>query len=883
MAKTNGKTPQPNLGEPTRLGDYVISRFQFEDLDKVFKEFQAAEFKKLTEMQKSEQIGRNLLKLIQNASEPCFLLGAILDYIDRVNREKIIGSYAFYKFELWLNQYSGLSVEENYKVRAHIAGKYIPREEYQVYFPIGMGKRYAGSHFVTAHSSPDLDTTVASFWGWMDAFAARVSEGMHVWNVPGGTPPAQIEIRILFNDVFGEEIFQNLAKTRSSLTVSGLDLMTQKGVSKKQVHESSLTIEHERSHSAVILIDKLGFYLGDWRSVDVEGVGQVIIMLSQTLRWFESHLHVELISLFAKEKLSSKDLDPFFRSVFKITMEEAPPVKRLSDKQRERLEKYLVKVLKVASGLKCTFEEFAIAMKALSLADFQEFMDLVASLQKSSLFDKAGYLLENRPPIFLYLEKIIRALDNAILNIGKYVETLDVAHKIKTEVFGHKPHFLNYHADLEEVRNKIGPYSYLTVTSEDEDGRLIPMGVIYASELIKQTLGTVTLRDFSNRDETKIPAYLEVISIIDHHKSSIHTFSAPMALISDAQSSNTLVAMLAFRINDAYSTGGMTLTQIQAQMKEVEKDLGQPKNMRIMQRLLQRYLVCEKKKGYFIDKQREIIEYMHFLFAIFDDTDLLTKVSLRDVECVANLLNRLKSLIIGKEVEIISFDDLPHDEKFVSAAANRILQDQDTYSLYQKIYAGKEDAINQNLKFCVAGQPSTLFSDTKEQNGCCRVGQTKLFLKNISTFEKHADRIRAVWYEEAVKVHREKSEIDLHLHMLSTISGAEDLFAGNSTNDHKHKDELWIWIPNTQLASEHLKSFLGAFRGLPLLKNQELEVEFLGDNAQLFERIFKESFAPIPMKHAKKASLPIAVLRFKAGLINSRKAVISPCLPQLVS
>jgi len=65
-------------------------------------------------------------------------------------------------------------------------------------FPIGMGKRYAGSHYVTAHSSPDLDTTVASFWGWIDAFGARVSEGLHLWNVPGGMPSSHIEMGMLF-------------------------------------------------------------------------------------------------------------------------------------------------------------------------------------------------------------------------------------------------------------------------------------------------------------------------------------------------------------------------------------------------------------------------------------------------------------------------------------------------------------------------------------------------------------------------------------------------------------------------------------------------------------------------------------------------------------
>ena len=38
-----------------------------------------------------------------------------------------------------------------------------------------------------------------------------------------------------------------------------------------------------------------------------------------------------------------------------------------------------------------------------------------------------------------------------------------------------------------------------------------------------------------------------------------------------------------------------------------------------------------------------------------DDTDLLTKISRVDVECMASLLNRLKSLTMKKEVEIVFF------------------------------------------------------------------------------------------------------------------------------------------------------------------------------------------------------------------------------------
>src|SRR5579871_6498378 len=292
------------------LGDFAIVPQRFENLSSFFKEF-----KHLHENQKSERVNRALYALIEKAKTPCFLLPAVLDYIEQINAHKILESYDFFNFELWLNQFSQLDANKNYEVRGKIAGKAIPREEYQELFPIGMGKVYPGSHFVTAHGSPDLDTTIASFWGWVDAFASRVAEGLHLWNIPGGAPTSQIEIGLLFNKIFGDGVFNHLAKTRTSLALSGIDLMNQKGLVKKRTDESTLAIDRERNQNAVILVDEQGYYLGDWRNFDVEGVRQVIMMLNNCLRWFENHLHLKLISLFTKEKLSLNDLPAFIKAV----------------------------------------------------------------------------------------------------------------------------------------------------------------------------------------------------------------------------------------------------------------------------------------------------------------------------------------------------------------------------------------------------------------------------------------------------------------------------------------------------------------------------------------------------------------------------------------
>lgn len=846
------------------LGDVVITPHLFAQTDDIVRACTTGSFATANVQQKTDRISRCLSDLIQKEPTPCFLLPAVLHFIDAVNRLKVIEGYAFYHFELWLNQFSDFSEEENQAIRMKIAGKQIPRDAYQGLFPVGMGKRYSGSHYVTGHSSPDLDTTVASFWGWLDAFAARIGSGVHIWNLPGGPPVAQVEIQFLFEELFGKSVFEHLPKTRTSLSLSGIDLLCQQGVMRKEIHRSTLNIEHDVDLQAVLLIDKQGRYLGNWSSDDVDRVRQVINWLNSCLRWLENRIHVNLITLFTQEHLTQEALSLCITDILNMKISKTDPTKEFSDRQRSWLNVYMTKVLSIPSGIECSFREFTQAMHKLSLPDFTKFAELVEGIQCG--------IEKNRIAIFETLEKIIRSLDLAIYSLRQYVERLDIALQIREEVFGSSATCVSHRADLEEIRSKIGTHPYITVTASDGEG-LIPLGVIYAHDLHKTTLGTVTLRDFCNREETKIPSYLEIISVIDHHKSALQTFAASMVSISDAQSANVLCAEKAFAINDAHSTYGLNAKEIQAQLQGLNPTSSSER--RIMQRLLQKASVADRTDRHFIDPAREYVEYLHFLYAILDDTDLLTKMTFRDVECVASLLNRMKSISLKQEVEIISLDDLPRDNSFVAKASERILNHPDMRSLYKKIYQQKEALINKTCLAAAKGAPTSLFDDTKEQNGCNRVGQTKIFEGNYPIFSEHKHSLRSLWYNRALQIHQDKPEIDLHMHMISTISGGEPL-------SQNHQDELWIWIPFTEASIEHLKGFLNAFQQLPQWRDHPPIVELAGSSASEYARIFHESFLSIAQKTGSSAApLPIAVLKYPAGLLNSRKAMISPYLPRL--
>jgi hypothetical protein len=200
-------------------------------------------------------------------------------------------------------------------------------------------------------------------------------------------------------------------------------------------------------------------------------------------------------------------------------------------------------------------------------------------------------------------------------------------------------------------------------------------------------------------------------------------------------------------------------------------------------------------------------------------------------------------------------------------------------SLYSKVYVAKERGVDENLKLAAEGGSSSLFIDVKVQNKCARVGQTKLFRSNLLSFEKFEPILRARWTQDALHFWKEHPEVDLHMQMISTVAGADEILSQGSVQ-YTHQDALWIWIPFTEAAIEHLKSFLSSFKNSPQLKGSLLSLEFCGEKSQEYAELFQEGFIhSIPTTlHVKKVP-SLAILRYPAGLLNSRKAGISPYLP----
>lgn len=857
----------------------------FPHLELRLQELTSPEFLKLSSRKKFKQVSLLLLSLIESHPDEAFLLPQIVDYIDRINQQQVLSEpYTITIFEFWLNHYTNLDEQAQAKLRGKVVGKWIPRDEYQRLFPIGMGKYFFGSHFVAAHLTPDVDTMIASFWGWVDAFGAKVGTGQHFWNLPGGPPDTPVTR--LFEKLFGKNVFNALARTISTLTLTSMDLLTNRNVYYKPPGTSISTLDHSDPEKAIILTDSSKHFLGDWRSTDVETARQVIVLFKSCLRWFESNLQMNLISLFANEQLSRKEIPPFLQKVFDVKILECEPYQEFTRAQKETISEFIIHVLSVKKGTDATFRDLAVALSEQGAHELQHFIAELETLINSPLFDASGQLVASRPLLFETIQKILKEFDYAIHHIRDFSERLDVVIKIKHAVVETPSYTLNIRSDVDDIRLKLRNLDYLAVTISDGKGQAFPLGVVWASDLRKSMLGTVSFRDFCNTDEVKMASYLGVISVIDHHKTSLNTGSTPMVIISDAQSCNVLIAEIAFEINDIYSTAGMSAASIDAQLEDLEKQPPSETTSRITQRLLLKKQNAQNRNDYFITPEREYCEYFLFLHAILDDTDLLTKMSKRDVDCVVQLLNRMKTLTSEKECETVNTDDIPLDENFAKTASKRILQNADMHAIYNEIFLFKESEVATGLKLASEGKMSGIFSDTKEQNGCCRISQTKLFSSNYPIFAKYHEEIVHEWLAIGEDVCRNHPEVDLHIHMISTIPSADEVY-GSKAKGYDHQDELWFWRPSTQTSYEHLSAFLSNFQEAPEVLKNAMTVEFHGNNTEELKEIFRRNFsiATVVSSPAKNVGggMPIAILKFKAGSINSRKAMISPYLPKLIA
>lgn len=869
--------------QPVLIGEIKFSPREFEEMDHLAKDFTSEKFKSKSSIERNNVVNKALLDLIMKRPKNTFVLNEVTNYMQFVSVNNILdGSYNQTAFERWLNQHSGLSYEENREIRGKIVGKYIPRDEYQIYFPVAHNKVYNNSHAVTAHNPPDLDSTTASFIGWMDAFACRVGGAMTIWNMPQGQPGPIISK--LFLDMYGDAVFKRIAKSKAMISPVAMDLLRQNRFIKVQGESNIRDFQHKRFANHIVLVDEKGYYVGDWRVSDVDAVGRIQRLLNICLNILEKQVVQRLSSILSKRRIEKVEIQDFLNSIFKQKIpEHGMLLHRFSSKDYEQLDAYLKKVLGVEEGCQAMMEEFFNRMDEIAYTSFNHFVDELNKLIDEDLYDPDKCLIHESHTIFKILNVAYTCLIESTKKSRSYFDRLDIAMGIKKVVLGYEPSYLTTKAEFNEVLEKMKDYGHITVCYPDKQDKLIPVGVIHREDLENPIQGTVTLRDFCNYDEIKVAKSIQVISAIDHHKSTMSSNTCMTLTVADVQSANVLVAEKAFEINDAYGTRGQSAESIDEELKELNSQETTPLQMRLIEKLIRKKQALHRsEKSFFISPEREIQEYVFFLNAIIDDTDLLSKSGWRDILCVAELINRIKSILAKKEIETLDISHYPRSPRYLKQAIREVLVNEDSYSFYREIYNHREKIVDTWMM-----DPKCrfrCFEDRKIQNETCAVSQLKFFPRNRDAFINNREELLKDWFKVKSMVRTKSPEVDFFLHMTSTIPGAQEAFDGTMKSQGE-EDEIWLSVNyDSDQSTSRFRQFLDYIKVSPKYSQIKLHLSVegpAGTGRDLLTSIIRVTAPHMKCDFVEQTDIPepLVVFKFTQGTMNSRKADITPFLP----
>lgn len=751
----------------------------------------------------------SLTKFILEHPTPCFLLHEVVKRLEGKYAEGVQLSIADYEF--YLKHHSNLPKEKQKVVREKIMGRKATSEAAQMLFPIAANGQLPGSIIVTAHMSPDIDTVVTSFNGWMDAFEMDVSENLHRWNVPND-PKEILEVKLLFLQHYGPHFFSILSDNRTALTLTALDLATTQGLKTYRLDDKTLDVSLEGSKHACCVLDEEGNFIGGWLAEDVEKVRLVIDGLNHCIRWLQNAFFQCLVSKGGNTQ-----------SLLEKRLDELEPVGEFSATRRKFLDVFLSAVLDVSKGIFSTVEDLLGILENNYSFGFAPFLSAIKKHKKGEIDD---------------LEKLFNLLSGAFRNLRAHLDTFRIALLVKEKVYHESKMSVHPHAAIEEINLRIQDRSAIFVTRDKK-----VEGVIYASRLRNPTQGFAVLRDFSNPNEIGIPRYMEIASVLDHHKAEIKTYRVATIHTMDVQSSNVIGAKIAFDINKKLITNGFGEKELDNMLVSLAKNLSEKRNLRILERVLEEKISRVNDWGW-CDSKRELSDYQMFLYAILDDTDLLSKKTPLDHQIVIELVNRLVSLEQNQITEVID-----------PTSSKPLIQNPELYRFYKTVYSLKEGDVENRLGSL------KIFNDTKKQ-GEALVSQLKVYPNNIASLKKNYAAVARAWHEH-------KTEQSLKIMMLTTVEGAEDLFKGVKPKQN-HKDEIWISAVDTDEGRTQISYFLMMF--FQLHAKKQIEVFMPNHLISLFVEVVGNQIG------VKESSHPWIILKFEAGAITSRKKDIAPCL-----
>ena len=151
------------------------------------------------------------------------------------------------------------------------------------------------------------------------------------------------------------------------------------------------------------------------------------------------------------------------------------------------------------------------------------------------------------------------------------------------------------------------------------------------------------------------------------------------------------------------------------------------------------------------------------------------------------------------------------------------------------------------------------------------------------TFNEKRFELLHYWFSIKNFVHSKSSEVDFFLHMISTIAGGKEAYEGKMP-DNGEEDEIWLSVNyDSDLSTSRFRQFLDYLKDSPKFNQIKMHMTIEGpasDGRDLIASILRVTVPQATYDFLENdLPEPIVVFKFKQGTLNSRKADITPFLP----
>uniref|UniRef100_UPI001300B384 hypothetical protein n=1 Tax=Candidatus Similichlamydia epinepheli TaxID=1903953 RepID=UPI001300B384 len=503
-----------------------------------------------------------------------------------------------------------------------------------------------------------------------------------------------------------------------------------------------------------------------------------------------SQMRIALLDYLAK-KDPHHTLEHFLDDCIKKTLQNDTTYLRYTSKTKTNLAKLFESLFSIS--ISSTMEDLALSLEQNGISELKQFFMHLHQLRSMMGSDRASLLQE--------IKKILEPLDSLTEQVFHFLRKGQNALLLKISLWGHSSRWVTRETTLTRLQDLFSSSTTpLPVVLLTDEGNLFPIGCVEKDRAMI-ACGTVSLRDFSNRLEANISHELEIISVIDHHKTSIQTTTPSLLYIADVQACSVLLS-------------------------ELENQS------------LQQY---GKMEEYTVAPERKLLFAFSILAAIFDDTDLLAKAKIRDFTAVCALLS-----------------ELSHEHLSWSAGASldeirqMLLGSSHAFEIYSKFFALREENMKKSIEKAAQKESFELFSDSKGTR--VLIGQTKLFLNNWPQLRSLRSQLLQQW----LRFGQSKGDHLLFFsHVMSTICSAEQVIKG-TPHPKDHKDQLWLAGKSEKMIDQFVKKILEHE-----LASNEVEIELISGDDHLKEnKQLTTTCSKFTQNHIDGITQPVLVLHF---------------------